>query len=46
MKKTLVVNLLGAPGSGKSTIAASIFSKLKFQNLNVELVSEYAKELV
>lgn len=46
MKNTLVVNLLGSPGTGKSTMAARIFSELKFQGIDAELVSEFAKELV
>lgn len=40
----LVVNLFGAPGSGKSTGAAKIFSELKFEGANCELVTEYAKD--
>ena len=42
----LIVNLYGQPGSGKSTAAAYIFSKLKMAGLNVELVPEYAKEKI
>lgn len=42
----LVVNLYGGPGSGKSTLAAGVFSLLKLQNINAELVTEFAKELV
>ncbi len=42
----LVVNLLGAPGTGKSTTAAKLFAALKELNVNCELVTEYAKELV
>ena len=40
----LVVNLFGAPSSGKSTGAAYIFSKLKLAGVNAELVTEFAKE--
>lgn len=40
----LLVNLYGAPGSGKSTGAAYIFSKLKMMGVKVELVTEFAKE--
>jgi len=43
--KTLIVNLLGGPGSGKSTNSARIFSALKDLDYNVELVTEYAKDL-
>lgn len=42
----LVVNLFGAPGSGKSTGAAYIFSKLKMKGINAELVTEFAKDKV
>jgi nicotinamide riboside kinase len=42
---TKVINIIGAPGAGKSTIAAHIFSELKWRGLNAELVTEYAKEL-
>lgn len=46
MRNTIVVNLTGAPGAGKSTLAALVFSKLKMQNVSCELVSEFAKDLV
>ncbi len=42
----LVVNLYGAPGAGKSTGAAYIFSKLKMLGINAELVTEFAKDKV
>lgn len=45
-KETLAVNLIAPPGSGKSTMAASIFAKLKWLGVDSELVSEFAKELV
>lgn len=41
-----IVNLYGGPGSGKSTGAAYIFSKLKMAGYNVELVTEFAKDNV
>jgi hypothetical protein len=44
MKKPLVINLYGAPGAGKSTGAAKIFSELKMQGINCELVGEFAKD--
>ena len=44
MSKTLIVNLFGSPGAGKSRGAAYIFSRLKTLNVNVELVTEFAKE--
>lgn len=43
----IVVNLFGAPGAGKSTGAAYIFSQLKLKyNINAELVTEFAKDKV
>lgn len=44
--KTIVINLIGSPGTGKSTIASELFAKMKWDGYDVELVSEYAKELV
>ena len=44
MNKTLVVNLTGAPGAGKSTGAAIIFAELKKSGVNAELVTEFAKD--
>ncbi|SRR3989344_873814 len=40
---TLVINLVGSPGTGKSTVAADLFAKLKWNNINCELVTEYVK---
>jgi hypothetical protein len=40
---TVVVNLFGGPGTGKSTTASGVFYHLKRDNRNVELVQEYAK---
>ena len=41
----IVINLWGAPGSGKSTLAAELFSIMKKRSLNVELVTEFAKDM-
>jgi hypothetical protein len=41
-----VINLFGGPGSGKSTTAAGLFYQMKLEHRNVELITEYAKELV
>lgn len=41
-----VINFLGGPCSGKSTTAAGLFYEMKKQGKNVELVTEYAKDLV
>ena len=42
----ILVNLFGAPGAGKSTGAAYIFSRLKMAGVNAELVTEFAKDKV
>lgn len=44
--KTIVVNLLGAAGSGKSVLASEVFSKLKKEGYNCEYVSEFVKQSV
>lgn len=41
--KTIVVNLFGGPGAGKSTLASELFVLLKREGRQVELVREYAK---
>lgn len=41
-----VINLIGGPGSGKSTTAAGLFNLMKLQGIKCELVVEYAKEIV
>lgn len=43
---TVVINLVGGPGCGKSTIAAGLFYELKKLGVSCELVCEYAKEKV
>ena len=45
-RNTIVINIAGGPGSGKTTVAAELFSKLKEKGYEVENVSEFAKELV
>ena len=44
--KTLVVNLFGGPGCGKSTFRAALFHCLKTMQMDVEEVPEFAKDLV
>lgn len=44
--KTLVINLIGGPCSGKSTISAELFARLKKMGIHCELVSEYIKERI
>ena len=41
-----VINLLGGPGAGKSTIALGLGFLMKLEGYNVELAREYAKKLV
>lgn len=43
---TTYINLFGGPGVGKSTLAAELFSRLKKLGKSVELVTEFAKDLV
>lgn len=45
-KNLKVINLYGGPGTGKSTTAAALFARMKRKGLNVELVTEFAKDLV
>ena len=44
--KTIVVNLFAGPGAGKSTGAAYIFAMLKMHDIDCELVTEFAKDMV
>ncbi len=46
MKKTIVINLVGAPGVGKSTFATNLFAKMKQKGMSCEYVEEFAKGLV
>ena len=41
-----VINLWGSPSSGKSTTAAGLFFLMKINKMKVELVTEYAKDLI
>jgi len=41
--ETLVINLFGGPCSGKSTLAAQLFSSLKARGVSCEYNVEYAK---
>lgn len=44
--KATILNFFAGPGAGKSTTTAQVFADLKKKNFNVELVTEYAKDLV
>ena len=46
MKNTKFINFFGGPGTGKSTAAAALYVEMKKQGLDVELVTEFAKDLV
>lgn len=37
--------MFGGPCTGKSTTAAALFAKMKLEHLEVELVTEYAKDM-
>lgn len=41
---TTVINLIGGPGVGKSTLAADLYVRMKHKHMNVEMVREVAKE--
>ena len=43
---TLVINLIGGPCSGKSTIAAELFARLKKMGIKCELCTEFIKERI
>ena len=43
---TKIINIYGGPCSGKSTASAGLFYKMKMLHMSVELVTEYAKDLV
>jgi len=45
-RKTIVVNLFGGPGSGKSTQALGVTYKLKLNGVNCEYANEIAKDLM
>lgn len=45
-KNTIIVNLYGGPGTGKSSGAAYIFAKLKMAGVDTEYVTEFAKDKV
>jgi hypothetical protein len=45
-KNLTIINLLSGPGSGKSVLRADTFSLMKKQGIQVEEVTEFAKDLV
>lgn len=46
MDNTLVINLIGGPCSGKSTVSAELFARLKKMGIHCELVVEYLKDRI
>lgn len=44
--KKLCINFYSGPNSGKTTAAASLFTRLKKLHIDSELVAEFAKDLV
>jgi hypothetical protein len=44
--ESVVVNLYGGPGTGKSRTAALLFATMKQRGVNCELATEYAKDVV
>lgn len=46
MEKTLVINLIGGQGTGKSSMMGDLFAWLKWHNIDCEMCTEFAKELV
>ena len=46
MKNTILINIYGGPGAGKSTTAAGVFYELKKKGYDCGLVTEMATELV
>ena len=46
MKKSIVINMMGGPGAGKSTMASLLFAKMKMAGISCEYVTEYAKDMV
>lgn len=45
MKLKYVINFFGGPGTGKSVAASELFVTMKKKGMNVELITEYAKDL-
>ena len=44
-ERPIIINIFGGPGAGKSTTAALTFGLLKLHGVNVELITEFAKDL-
>lgn len=35
--KTIVINLIAAPGTGKSTVASELFAKMKWEGMDIDI---------
>lgn len=46
MTNNIIVNFFGGPGAGKTTAAADLFSSLKKNHVEAQLVGEFATECV
>jgi len=46
VRQTYVINIIGGPGIGKTTISALLFANLKIRGYVCEYVQEFAKKLV
>jgi adenylate kinase family enzyme len=42
----MLINFLGAPSSGKTTIAANVFARLKAMGVSAEFIAERAREVI
>lgn len=42
-KNTILLNFLGSPSTGKTSLSAKVFARLKAQDIDCEYVSEYVK---
>jgi predicted ATPase len=45
-ERCFVINIIGGPGAGKSTLYSFIYAKMKIRKISVEQVQEFAKKLV
>jgi hypothetical protein len=43
-RKTIIINLFGGPGLGKSILAAALYADLKCEGRSAELIREFAKD--
>ena len=43
-KDTIVINIIGGPGVGKSILTSDVFSALKREGVSCEIAAEYIKK--